>query len=416
MARTAKIQRKTNETADRADPRHRRHGRAPDRDAGAVLQPHARGGREPRPLRSGGRRRPATSRSTPTTPSRTSASAWARRSARRSATRAASRRYGEATIPMDETLVSAAVDFGGRAAFVYRADALKGRRVGTFDVELGREFFGGFVSTALCNLHLEVRYGENAHHMIEALFKAFARATSAAARRDPRVRRRAVDQGNAHVVSATRPSSSPIWEAATCAASRRRWPRSARASSISADADAVARADKLVVPGQGAFGACAAGLDRGGGAHAPGGAGRDPRRAAVLRDLHRHAAAVREQRGEPGRAAGLGILPGRVRRFADRPGLKIPHMGWNADPARPGGGGRARGRRRRRRLLLLRAQLLPRPGARRGRGAVEPARRRLLRRGRPRQRVRLPVPPREEPGGWARASLRSFVARAWNCR
>ena len=52
---------------------------------------------------------------------------------------------------------------------------------------LGREFFGGFVSTALCNLHLEVRYGENAHHMIEALFKAFARATSAAARRDPRV-------------------------------------------------------------------------------------------------------------------------------------------------------------------------------------------------------------------------------------
>ena len=96
-------------------------------------------------------------------------------------------RYGEATLPMDETLVAAAVDFGGRAAFVYRADMLKGRRVGTFDVELGREFFGGFVSTALCNLHLEVRYGENAHHMIEALFKAFARATSAAARLDPRV-------------------------------------------------------------------------------------------------------------------------------------------------------------------------------------------------------------------------------------
>ena len=96
-------------------------------------------------------------------------------------------RYGEATIPMDEALVSAAVDFSGRAAFVYRAEALKGRVVGTFDVELGREFFGGFVSTALCNLHLEVRYGENAHHMIEALFKAFARATSTAARLDPRV-------------------------------------------------------------------------------------------------------------------------------------------------------------------------------------------------------------------------------------
>lgn len=97
-------------------------------------------------------------------------------------------RFGEAVIPMDEALVSAAVDFGGRAAFVYRADALKGRRIGTFDAELGREFFGGFASAALCNLHLEVRYGENAHHMIEALFKAFGRATSAAARLDPRVK------------------------------------------------------------------------------------------------------------------------------------------------------------------------------------------------------------------------------------
>ena len=96
-------------------------------------------------------------------------------------------RFGEATVPMDETLVSAAVDFSGRAAFVYRADQLKGRVVGTFDVELGREFFGGFVAAGLCNLHLEVRYGENAHHMIEALFKAFARATSAAVRIDPRV-------------------------------------------------------------------------------------------------------------------------------------------------------------------------------------------------------------------------------------
>jgi imidazoleglycerol-phosphate dehydratase len=101
--------------------------------------------------------------------------------------RAGITRYGDATIPMDEALVSAAVDFSGRAAFVYLADCLKGRVVGTFDVELGREFFGGFAASALCNLHLEVRYGENAHHMIEALFKAFARATSAATRLDPRV-------------------------------------------------------------------------------------------------------------------------------------------------------------------------------------------------------------------------------------
>jgi imidazoleglycerol-phosphate dehydratase len=101
--------------------------------------------------------------------------------------RAGISRFGEATIPMDETLVSAAIDFGGRAALVYRADMLKGRWIGTFDAELAREFFGGFASTALCNLHLEVRYGENAHHMVEGLFKAFARAASTAARKDPRV-------------------------------------------------------------------------------------------------------------------------------------------------------------------------------------------------------------------------------------
>jgi imidazoleglycerol-phosphate dehydratase len=101
--------------------------------------------------------------------------------------RAGIARFGEATIPMDETLVQAAIDFGGRAALVYRADALQGRWIGTFDAELAREFFGGFAAAALCNLHLEIRYGENAHHMVEALFKAFARAASAATRRDPRV-------------------------------------------------------------------------------------------------------------------------------------------------------------------------------------------------------------------------------------
>jgi imidazoleglycerol-phosphate dehydratase len=96
-------------------------------------------------------------------------------------------RYGDALIPMDETLAAAAVDFGGRAALVYKADALKGRWIGTFDAELTREFFGGFAGAALCNLHLEARYGENAHHIVEALFKAFARATRAAVALDPRV-------------------------------------------------------------------------------------------------------------------------------------------------------------------------------------------------------------------------------------
>jgi len=95
-------------------------------------------------------------------------------------------RFGDALIPMDEALARAAIDFGGRAAFVYQADALKGRKVGSFDAELAREFFAGFAAAALCNLHLEVHYGENAHHILEALFKAFARALRNAVAIDPR--------------------------------------------------------------------------------------------------------------------------------------------------------------------------------------------------------------------------------------
>jgi imidazoleglycerol-phosphate dehydratase len=96
-------------------------------------------------------------------------------------------RFGHAVVPMDETLATAAFDFGGRAAFIYLADMLKGRWIGGFDAELAREFFGGFAGAALCNLHLECRYGENAHHIVEAMFKAFARAMRAAVALDPRV-------------------------------------------------------------------------------------------------------------------------------------------------------------------------------------------------------------------------------------
>jgi imidazoleglycerol-phosphate dehydratase len=96
-------------------------------------------------------------------------------------------RFGHAVVPMDETLATAALDFGGRASFIYLVDMLKGRWIGGFDAELAREFFGGFAAAALCNLHLECRYGENAHHIVEALFKAFARATRAAVALDPRV-------------------------------------------------------------------------------------------------------------------------------------------------------------------------------------------------------------------------------------
>lgn len=95
-------------------------------------------------------------------------------------------RYGSASIPMDETLATCAIDFGGRPAFVWRVAGLDGKWVGGFDCMLAKEFFAAFASRAECNLHLVLHYGENAHHIIEALFKAFARAADMASKTDPR--------------------------------------------------------------------------------------------------------------------------------------------------------------------------------------------------------------------------------------
>jgi imidazoleglycerol-phosphate dehydratase len=98
------------------------------------------------------------------------------------------RRYGEQTLPMDEVLAQAAIDFCGRPHLVWRVPpgTLDGKWVGSFDAALAHEFFQAFVNGARCNLHLKIHEGDNAHHVIEALFKAFARASRAAVERDPR--------------------------------------------------------------------------------------------------------------------------------------------------------------------------------------------------------------------------------------
>lgn len=96
------------------------------------------------------------------------------------------RRYGQATVPMDETLAAVAVDFSGRPYLVYHV-ALPKVKIGDFDVELAREFFQAFVNHCGLNLHINVMYGDNVHHIIEACFKAFARAVDVATQLDPRV-------------------------------------------------------------------------------------------------------------------------------------------------------------------------------------------------------------------------------------
>ena len=96
-------------------------------------------------------------------------------------------RYGWATLPMDEVMATVAVDFSGRPAFVWNVAGLDGKWIGTFDCELAKEFFAAFATRAQCNLHVNVHYGGNAHHMIECIFKAFARACDAATRIDARL-------------------------------------------------------------------------------------------------------------------------------------------------------------------------------------------------------------------------------------
>ena len=105
---------------------------------------------------------------------------------------------GEAYVPMDECLARCVIDFSGRPYLVWRGlDPFAYKRVASrerqqdmssaFRFGLAREFFQGFANEARCNLHLELLYGDEPHHVVEALFKAFAKAVDVACQADPRI-------------------------------------------------------------------------------------------------------------------------------------------------------------------------------------------------------------------------------------
>ena len=98
--------------------------------------------------------------------------------------RAGIRRYGSATVPMDEALAECAIDISGRPLTVFEAE-LPEVTIAGFDAELAEEFFRAVANNAKLTLHVRVLYGSNAHHMIEAAFKAFARALREAVSVDP---------------------------------------------------------------------------------------------------------------------------------------------------------------------------------------------------------------------------------------
>lgn len=96
------------------------------------------------------------------------------------------RRFGDVCVPLDEALVLASVDISGRGE-LYWDVPITAQKVGTFDTELGHEFFCGFARDAGITLHLRELCGENAHHILEATFKSCARALRTAVESDPRV-------------------------------------------------------------------------------------------------------------------------------------------------------------------------------------------------------------------------------------
>ncbi len=111
--------------------------------------------------------------------------------------RAGIRRYGSALVPMDEALAECAIDISGRPHCVFRADLPKATIAG-FETELAEEFFNAVANAAKLTLHVEVRYGSNVHHMIEAAFKAFARALRVAVSIDPEERGIPSTKGTLH--------------------------------------------------------------------------------------------------------------------------------------------------------------------------------------------------------------------------
>ena len=96
------------------------------------------------------------------------------------------RRYGRASMPMHEALASVILDFSGRPFLVFNVPLPK-TQVGNFDLELVEEFFTAFCNHAGANVHVNLAYGDNLHHIVEAVFKAFARALDDATQTDPRI-------------------------------------------------------------------------------------------------------------------------------------------------------------------------------------------------------------------------------------
>ena len=228
------------------------------------------------------------------------------------------RRFGDALVPLDETLVQAAVDLSGRPYLVHDEPELVAL-IGTYDTTLTRHVWESLVASGQVALHVRVLSGRNAHHVVEAQFKAVARALRDAVALEPAGQRRPQHQGGAVTRVVVLDYGSGNLRSA-----QRALERVGAQVELTADRDAAREAPGLVVPGVGAYAACMAGLQAVGGDEVV------RRRLADDRPVLGICVGMQvlfECGREHGQAtAGIGVLPGEVTRLrAD----VVPHMGWN---------------------------------------------------------------------------------------
>ena len=265
------------------------------------------------------------------------------------------RRFGEATVPLDEALVQTVVDLSGRPFLVYDVK-IKQAKIGTFDVELIHDFLLALANQAGMNLHVRMLSGRNPHHIVEATFKGLARALDHGDAARSACTGRALHQGHARRMS--RPLAIVDYGVGNLRSAQKAFEHLGQAAEITGDPDRIASAPAVVLPGQGAFGTCMHNLT---------GAG------LVEPVLH----AARSGRPFLGICVGMQLLfeeseesPGRARaRSVPRPRRALP--------ARPGAEGAAHGLEpaqdrearpravpaRRRRVGVLRPLVLPRADA-----------------------------------------------------
>ena len=233
--------------------------------------------------------------------------------------RAGIRRFGHAVVPMDEARASAAIDISGRP-FMALEGSFGAERVGDFDTDLAEEFFRAVANAAKLTLHVRLEAGTNAHHMVEASFKAFARA--AARRRGGRRARggRSLDQGRALTRIAILDYGMGNLRSVAKALEH-----VGAEPFLTSEHARVREADAIVLPGVGAMPKA---MER----------VRDLKLDQLLRERVEAAVPVIglcmgmqllfDSTTEMGGAEGIGLLRGPVEAL-DAPGLKVPQIGWN---------------------------------------------------------------------------------------